>query len=185
MNRPDLPVRPTVRVLLLDAQDRLLLMRGRMTRDQPGPGFWFTVGGGAEAQETVLETAAREVSEETGLEGVVLGPVVWRREGIGWLANGDEVLFAESYVVARCRGGEPCRDGWEAHEHELMDDMRWWTLAEIAASADQIFPEGLAGLREMMEISTGVARASRAGAGRVELLVGEFVNAPAHLQKAA
>jgi 8-oxo-dGTP pyrophosphatase MutT (NUDIX family) len=146
MSPPAIPQRPTVRVLLLDPQDRLLLVRGRFTREQAGPGFWFTVGGGADPGETAAATALREVREETGFEDVEIGPEVWRHELLGWLPNGEKVLFRERYVVARCAGGEPCCEGWEPHEHELMDEMRWWTHAEIAASDDQIFPEGLARL---------------------------------------
>jgi hypothetical protein len=41
--------RPTARVLLLDAQDRILLMKGRLPSDPTGPGAWFTLGGGVEA----------------------------------------------------------------------------------------------------------------------------------------
>jgi hypothetical protein len=34
-----------------------------------------------------------------------------------------------------------------------VDDIRWWTLAEIAASREAIYPEGLADL--LPEILTG------------------------------
>ena len=54
------PERPTARVVLLDARDRLLLMKGRL----PGAGgewAWFTVGGGVEPCETVLQAASREI----------------------------------------------------------------------------------------------------------------------------
>jgi len=146
MTSPAIPERLTVRVLLLDAEDRILLMRGRMSNDRGGPGAWFTVGGGAEPGETVLETAMREVIEETGFSDVSLGPVVWYREGVGYLYNGDKVLFRERYVVARSTGGDVSREGWEAHEHDLVDDIRWWTLEELASTPDPVYPEGLAGL---------------------------------------
>jgi ADP-ribose pyrophosphatase YjhB (NUDIX family) len=138
--------RPTARVLLFDPDHRVLLMRGRMPHQPEGFGAWFTVGGGIEPGESLAEAARREVAEETGFTEVEIGPVVWFREGTGRLASGERVLFKESYIVARCAGGEPHRGGWEAHEHRLMDDMRWWTRDALAASAEPIYPEGLADL---------------------------------------
>ena len=73
--------RPTVRVLLLDADGRLLPMKGRLPGAPAGPAAWFTVGGGAEPGETVTEAAIREVREETGFTEVAFGPVIWRRAG--------------------------------------------------------------------------------------------------------
>jgi 8-oxo-dGTP diphosphatase len=137
-------VRPTVRVLLLDAANRILLMKGRLPGSAAGPGAWFTVGGGVEPGETIVEAAAREILEETGLADVRLGPVVWTREGV--LAIPDPTLFQESYILARCEGGDPVRDGWDALERELIDDIRWWTHQELLTTAEPVFPPGLAGL---------------------------------------
>ena len=135
--------RLTARVLLFDPASRLLLMKGRLPSRPNGPGAWFTVGGGAEPGETVLEAAAREIQEETGLADFELGPVVWRREGVMKLANDEPVFFDEHYVVARCAGGDPVRDGWQADEHALIDDIRWWTHAELLSTAERVFPPDL------------------------------------------
>ncbi|HEY9216424.1 MAG TPA: NUDIX domain-containing protein [Phenylobacterium sp.] len=135
--------RLTARVLLLDPDDRLLLMKGRLPTERQGPGAWFTVGGGAEPGETVLEAAAREVLEETGFDGVELGPVVWLREAVHTLIDGEPALFKEHYILARCAGGEPCRDGWADYEVSLIDDIRWWTMAELAECPDAVFPVDL------------------------------------------
>lgn len=136
------PERPTARVLLLDPADRILLMKGRLPSAPDRPGVWFTVGGGVEAGETFLEAADREIREETGLIDFVLGPVVWVREGVMLLP--EPTLLKECYIVARCKGGDPVREGWTAIERELIDDIRWWTVAELAATADRVFPPGLA-----------------------------------------
>lgn len=141
---PTPPARPTARVLLLDARDRILLMRGRLPGRPDGPGAWFTVGGGVEPGETYLDAAVREIREETGIAAFELGPVVWLREGP--LDIPHPVIMVEQYIVARCEGAEPHRGGWQALEHELIDDIRWWTLAELGATADLVFPPGLADL---------------------------------------
>lgn len=134
--------RPTARVLLLDPKDRILLMKGRLAHTPATPGEWFTVGGGIEPGETVAEAAAREIIEETGFIDAVVGPVVWRRDGSLGLPG---EMFQEYYVVARCAGGKPSRQGWEAHEHALIDDIRWWSLPELMTTGDRVHPIGLTG----------------------------------------
>lgn len=138
------PVRPTTRVLLLDRQDRILLLKGRPHANAAGEGAWFTVGGGVEPGETHRDAAAREIVEETGILDFELGDVVWVREGV--LAIPQPTHFREQYIVARCAGSDPRRDGWTALERELIDDIRWWTLHDLQSTTERVFPPGLAGL---------------------------------------
>lgn len=145
MSAPVLRDRPTVRVVLLDPQGRVLLMKGRFPGG-PSGGAWFTVGGGADPGETVHETALREVAEETGFTEVELGPVVWRRGGPLTLPNGERVMMREVYVVARCAGGEPSRDGWDEVERSQMLDLRWWSQVDLAVSPERIYPARLSEL---------------------------------------
>jgi 8-oxo-dGTP pyrophosphatase MutT (NUDIX family) len=140
MTAPVLRERPTVRVLLFDPQGRVLLMKGRLPSRPQGPGYWFAVGGGVEPDESLEDAAVRELVEETGFTEVELGPVVWRRDGPLKLADGETVMFRERYLVGRCAGGEPSRDGWEEQERSLIDDLRWWTPPDLAASGETIFP---------------------------------------------
>ena len=139
--------RLTARVLLFDPKGRLLLMKGRLPSAPERDGAWFTVGGGADPGETVLQAAAREIVEETGFTEFELGPVVWRREGPLALAT-ETVWMDEHYVLARCPGGEPARHGWQADEQAHIDDIRWWSHAELKATGERVFPPDLPALLE-------------------------------------
>lgn len=136
-------IRPTARVLLLDREDRILLLKGRLPGNPRAEGSWFTVGGGLEPGETYYEAATREILEETGIRDFRLGPVVWLRSGV--LATPEPTHFHEQYIVARCEAREPSRDGWTALERDLIDDIRWWTLQALLTTTDRVFPPGLAG----------------------------------------
>lgn len=140
---PDAPLyRRAARVLLIDDRDRILLFRvvlGHLKRP-----LWITPGGGLNPGETFEAGAVRELHEETGL-ACELGPCVWTRRHVfefqGRVLDEDERIF-----VARCAAFEPSRDGWEPHEHHFMDQHRWWTVDEIAASEDYFAPRRLAEL---------------------------------------
>lgn len=89
-------------VLLIDEQDRLLLMK-RSDND-----CWAPPGGAVEPGEVVEEAARREVREETGIEmgevflfGVFSGPELFYR-----YPNGDEVYIITVVYLARHNDGE-------------------------------------------------------------------------------
>ncbi len=67
------PTKPVVGVAaLVWREDRILLIRRAKA---PRAGEWSLPGGRQELGETVAEAARREVSEETGLDVIVLGVV--------------------------------------------------------------------------------------------------------------
>lgn len=158
---PDgLPFRTAARVLLLDEQDRVLLVRGHDV-DQPERSWWFTVGGGLEPGESAREGAVREVFEETGLvldPAGLIGPV-WSRSAIF-----DFLLQRcrqdEEFFLARVDGAaELMRDGWTELEAAVLDEMRWWPVAELDAVQIEVFPAGLAALiRPLLTGWDGVTR---------------------------
>ncbi len=67
-----------MKLLLLDEDDRLLLIHARDPRTQDV--CWYPVGGGVEDGETLQEAAVREAFEETGLVDLPPGVPVWRRD---------------------------------------------------------------------------------------------------------
>lgn len=136
--------RPTARVLLLDRNDRILLMKGRLPSDPNAPGAWFTIGGGIEPGEQLYAAAAREVREETGFSDVVLGDIAWCGEVTLLDRKRRPVLFKDTFIMARCHGGAVSRESWQPLENEFVDDIRWWTLDELESSAESVWPHDLA-----------------------------------------
>lgn len=62
--------RTTARVIPVNDAGEVLLLRGH-DPTRPGEPYWFSAGGGTEADETPAETAVRELYEETGIEVTV------------------------------------------------------------------------------------------------------------------
>jgi len=138
--------RLTARVLLIDPDRRLLLMRYKNFADPHGAPFWATIGGEIEPGETIEAAALRETEEETGQTALTLGPVVWYAEWTLQDAAGARRRFKERFIVAHTNESALSRVGWTDFEREMALDARWWTQAEIAASDEIIYPRGLADL---------------------------------------
>ncbi|MFF5500306.1 NUDIX hydrolase [Streptomyces roseolus] len=139
-------VRQVARVILLDPDDRVLLLHGHEP-DDPGDAWWFTPGGGVEGDETRAEAALRELAEETGLTDVELGPVLWRRH-CSFPFAGRQWDQDEWYYLARTRhtGPVPGPRALTELETRSLSGLRWWTCAELSAAHETVYPIRLAGL---------------------------------------
>lgn len=136
-------LRHAVRVLLLDEEDRVLLLHS--IDPQSGRAFWFPPGGGNEGNEDERAAAMREVAEETGLADVELGPEVWRRRHVlEW--RGTTWDQRERWLLARVEAFVVTREQLTEEEHEDIGEARWWTLGELAATPDALVPRDLARL---------------------------------------
>jgi ADP-ribose pyrophosphatase YjhB (NUDIX family) len=131
-------VRAGARALLLDPEDRVLLVR--FVNPETGEEFWATPGGGIDPGETLEEALRRELREETGLDDVELGPVVWtRREVFRWA--GKTLDQSEHIALMRVPAFEP-RPQLTAEQlvEEGVHELRWWTLRELEASDANFVP---------------------------------------------
>ncbi|HEY2669306.1 MAG TPA: NUDIX domain-containing protein [Rugosimonospora sp.] len=131
------------RVLLLDAQQRLLLFHG-FDPARPTHGYWFTPGGGLDDGETMLEGAARELYEETGLrlDAEDFGPPVWR-EVTEFPFDGLQYRQEQEFFVVRVESWEVDTSGFEEIERNSVDAHRWWTLGELVATDQRYYPKNL------------------------------------------
>ncbi|KGM13716.1 NUDIX hydrolase [Cellulomonas bogoriensis] len=137
------------RVVVIDPDDRVLLVRGHDV-DQPERSWWFTIGGGIDPGEDARTAAVREAREEAGLRlrpADLVGPVFRRRAVFDFYARRcrqDEEIF-----LARVDGLDLAtldRSAWTAIERETIDELRWWDLDALEQVQIEVFPEGLPGL---------------------------------------
>lgn len=143
-NRPGYPVRRAARVVLLDPDDRVLLLR----YDQPPPNgrHWATPGGGTAEGEDYRDAAARELGEETGWSDIeLLGEVLrsdYDMDHAGLMVHQVERLYL-------ARTDQPQREirGVAAmHASDGIAAWRWWSLPELESTHEDIWPHGLAAL---------------------------------------
>jgi len=138
--------RPTARVVLLDEDDRVLLVRV-LDRVTGGPAVWLTPGGGVEEGEDLATAAMRELQEETGLTiGLAdIGRPVAVSRG-DWEFRGQPMYSEDWYFVHRTSAFKPDEAGWTELEKEIHAGWRWWTLDELDHAPETVIPAGLAGL---------------------------------------
>ena len=140
----DLPVRLAARVVLLDPDDRVPPMR---YDDGPPDGSHRTTpGGGLNEGENFPAAAVRELAEETGWSDIPLGAEVlhrtWTMEHAGPLVQQRERLYLARTSVARRE-----IHGVDAmHATDGIAAWRWWTLAELDATSETVWPTALADL---------------------------------------
>jgi ADP-ribose pyrophosphatase YjhB (NUDIX family) len=132
------------RVIVLDPEDRVLLMR---YDDGPPNGVhWSTPGGGLNPGEDFAAGAARELAEETGWHDVVLLGEIHR-----WThaMEYDDVIVrqVERFFLARTDRPEREITGVEAmHASDGIATWRWWTLGELDTTSEAIWPTRLGDL---------------------------------------
>ncbi|MFI0808382.1 NUDIX hydrolase [Streptomyces echinatus] len=136
--------RKVARVVLLDPDDRILLLHGHEP-DDPADDWWFTPGGGLEGAETREEAALRELAEETGITDVELGPVLWRRR-CSFPFAGRRWDQDEWYYLARTRQTATAATGLTELERRSVAGARWWTCQELTRARETVYPTRLAGL---------------------------------------
>ncbi|MFD8423537.1 NUDIX hydrolase [Streptomyces sp. NPDC059466] len=134
------PLREAARAILLDADDRVLLLR----YDENG-GFWATPGGSLEPGEDDSTATLRELQEELGIDGraVELGVQLAERTK-DHLVGGHPVRQVEKYFLA-C-ASTTAVDPSRATQPDNICEYRWWTLSDLGHTKETVYPDGLADL---------------------------------------
>lgn len=131
------------RVVLLDENDRFLLLLTASPRLQTPVVRWLTPGGGVEDHETHSEGAIRELFEETGLRVDDVGEPIWSIHGQSVFNDGHVQTTYSEYFVVRTSRFELTNEYWMANEFIDITDVRWWTLQELHDSGEKYSPEPL------------------------------------------
>lgn len=135
--------RNAVRAILLTPENEILLMR--IHAPQGGDPFWIAPGGGMEDSENVESALRRELREELGLLDFTIGALVWRRQHtFNW---GDVRLCQREqfYIVHTNRFVPHMTDQVEA---QVLEQFRWWRIADLARTSEQLTPRSLADIVE-------------------------------------
>ncbi len=137
--------RQASKVIVIDSDDSVLLFRGGDPARPEAGTWWFPPGGGVEPGESIEEAARREVREETGLVVDDLGPVV-HRTTVEFSFNGSVVRSDEHYFIVRTGRFNVSVTGWTKVENETIEEHRWWTLSELRATGETVYPDELVAL---------------------------------------
>src|SRR5258705_1148331 len=138
--------RTSARIVLLDDDGCVLLFCGSdpALPDGPAPLWWFTVGGAAQAGETLPQAAVRELAEETGLRvdpAQMIGPV-WRRDAVIHF-NDSVIRSQEMFFIHRTRRFEPSTAGRTGLERAYIHGHRWCDatmISDLVAKGETVYP---------------------------------------------
>jgi 8-oxo-dGTP diphosphatase len=140
-------LRPAVRAIVLDPDDRVLLCQFRFV-DATGPGtVWAAPGGGVETGEPPLVALRRELDEEIGLSLHAEPPHLWHQRVVApGHATGYDGVINDYYLVRTAAFTPRGTLSDEQLAAERVAGFRWWTQPEIANyRGSAVFsPRGLA-----------------------------------------
>ena len=136
--------RQTARVLPVNPEGRVLLLHGWDPRHPDRP-FWFTIGGGAEAGESLRDAGARELREETGIivDPDCLGePIARNMVEFSWA--GYDIIQHQTFYAVLVESANVTLDGMDSWERATTDKYGWLSADDLGPdqrAADPSLPD--------------------------------------------
>ena len=138
--------RETARVILRNNHGEIFLLKTHFDPEVGLPPRWITPGGGIDQGETPAHAAVRELYEETGIRvsSEQLGEQIWQTSGIWHWGDGiNHHTYVDYFFEYLVEDFELDDSNWTPDEHRDVLEYRWWQIAELAETADQIGPHAL------------------------------------------
>ncbi len=130
----------SARALLVDPQDRVLLMKLAFSAHQT---VWLTPGGSLHPGESFDDALRREIREETGLTLVQPGRWVWTSPK-RIVRDGRPVDTLARVYIQRVPHFVAAPTALTSAERDAFRELRWWSIDEIAQSREMFIPRTLA-----------------------------------------
>ena len=134
--------RQAARVVVLDQDKRILLIKSLDPADPANTSWWEIPGGGMDPGESSGACALRELREEAGILSAEMGPVVWTQSVqftfAGLFFDQDEFIH-----VAWTEQTELAAPTLELFEAMAFQGARWWSVDEVVESDSPFLPARL------------------------------------------
>ena len=138
--------RATGRVLLSNQAGQYLFLLTHFDPEVGLPPRWITPGGGIDVGETAIDTAARELFEETGLKVSLqaLGEQVAEFSGRwDWVDGKNFHTYTDHFYEYQVGDFTMDKSRWTPEEHRDVLQIKWWSVSELENSSELFAPHGL------------------------------------------